>query len=131
MIANEESGYEDDDASLVSSPPESEVEEDDVEDESSESDDETVARQRKRASGVAVKGVKAGKQIKGQELWRPGVKADLAPGEQVFIKLPKARGDGGVKYIDDRIHPNTMTFLKDLKKNNDREWLKGESLDVA
>ena len=112
----------------MSSPPESEIDEEEVvEEESSGTDEESSGRKRKRSSGGIVRGVKAGKQIKGQELWRPGVKADLAPGEQVFIKLPKAKGDGGVKYVDDRIHPNTMTFLKELKGNNDREWLKGES----
>ncbi len=62
---------------------------------------------------------------KGQELWRPGVKSKLAPGEAVFVALPKARGDGGVGYVDGRVHPNTMMFLGELKENNDREWLKG------
>jgi len=70
-------------------------------------------------------GVVVGK--KGQELWRPGVKSKLAPGEAVFVALPKARGDGGVGYVDGRVHPNTMVFLGELKENNDREWLKGES----
>ena len=66
------------------------------------------------------------KGVKGQELWRPGVKTGLGPGKQVFIALPKARGEGGVRYADSRIHPNTMLFLGELKANNDREWLKGE-----
>ena len=59
-----------------------------------------------------------------KELWRPGVKTGLGPGKQVFIEKPKPRGDGGIKYTSDKIHPNTMAFLADLKKNNDREWLK-------
>ena len=42
----------------------------------------------------------------------------------MVIELPEAKHDGGVPYEDKRIHPNTLAFLKDLKKNNDREWLK-------
>lgn len=128
---NEESGYEDEDpsASAISSPPAA----------SSESSPDPYSederpKKRKRGVGketaskkVAVKmngeGAVVGK--KGQELWRPGVKSKLAPGEAVFVTLPKARGDGGVKYVDGRVHPNTMEFLGELKENNDREWLKG------
>jgi hypothetical protein len=61
---------------------------------------------------------------KGKELWRAGVSTGLGPGKQVFIEKPKPRGDGGIKYVPERIHPHTMAFLKDLKNNNDREWLK-------
>jgi hypothetical protein len=63
---------------------------------------------------------------KGKELWRQGVKTGLGPGKEVFIERPKPRGDGGVKYVPDRIHPNTMAFLADLMANNEREWLKCE-----
>ncbi|KAG6361202.1 hypothetical protein INS49_009426 [Diaporthe citri] len=38
--------------------------------------------------------------------------------------LNKMRGTGGVDYEDDRLHPNTLLFLKDLKANNKRSWLK-------
>jgi hypothetical protein len=81
-----------------------------------------TAAARSGASGIVGTVVEAGK-----ELWRPGVKTGLGPGKQVFIERPKPRGDGGIKYVPDRIHPNTMAFLADLKKNNDREWLKSES----
>lgn len=107
-------------ASAVSSPPSSSNEEDD-EEYASEAED---ARRTKRKRGGAV----ANKAVRGQELWRPGVKTGLGPGKQVFIALPKARGDGGVRYQDGKIHPNTMDFLRELRENNDREWLKGESL---
>ena len=73
------------------------------------------------AAGIVGAVVEAGK-----ELWRQGVKTGLGPGKQVFIERPKPRGDGGVKYVPGRVHPNTMAFLADLKKNNDREWLKSE-----
>ncbi|KAH0362158.1 hypothetical protein KCU65_g8230, partial [Aureobasidium melanogenum] len=61
---------------------------------------------------------------KGKELWRQGVSTGLAPGTQVIIKKPKPRTPGNTAYSDTTIHPNTMLFLKDLKANNDREWLK-------
>jgi hypothetical protein len=41
-----------------------------------------------------------------------------------FIPLPKLRDTGGIEYADDRLHPNTLAFLKDLKANNKRSWLK-------
>jgi hypothetical protein len=63
---------------------------------------------------------------KGKELWRQGVKVGLGPGKAVFIATPKPRGDGGIKYVPGKIHPNTMSFLEDLSANNDREWLKCE-----
>ncbi|KAL8687905.1 MAG: hypothetical protein Q9224_005019 [Gallowayella concinna] len=141
-IEAEASGYEDEDASVsaVSSPPESEDEDEEEEAISSEEDNKkrkpkakggsakkTTANQKNTANGVAA----TAKAIieKGKELWRPGVKSDLAPGEEVFIKLPKARSDGGVKYKEGLIHPNTMLFLGDLKDNNDREWLKMHDAD--
>jgi hypothetical protein len=43
-----------------------------------------------------------------------------------FISLPKLRDTGGIEYEPERIHPNTMEFLKDLKANNTRSWLKSE-----
>lgn len=134
----EASGYEDEDASAsaISSPPESDIESEEYV--SSEEEEKNKKNRRKSGGG----GVSAKKQVangivngvnaivqKGKELWRPGVKADLAPGEEVFIKLPKARGDGGVKYKDGVIHPNTMLFLGDLKANNEREWLKVHDAD--
>lgn len=42
----------------------------------------------------------------------------------VFIPHAKIRDDGGVPYTDDLVHPNTLEFLKDLKANNVRSWLK-------
>ncbi|KAF2149602.1 hypothetical protein K461DRAFT_231011 [Myriangium duriaei CBS 260.36] len=61
---------------------------------------------------------------KREELWRQGVSTGMAPGTEVVIKKPKARPAGKTPYADDRIHPNTLLFLGDLKMNNDREWLK-------
>lgn len=64
------------------------------------------------------------------ELWRPGVTTGLEAGTQVVIKKPKARDAGETPYTDDTIHPNTLLFLEDLAANNDRAWLKSESLFV-
>ncbi|WEW56729.1 hypothetical protein PRK78_002178 [Emydomyces testavorans] len=64
-----------------------------------------------------------------KELWREGVKAGLGPGKEVFIELPNARDPGNTPYEDHTIHPNTMLFLKDLKANNNREWLKRHDQD--
>ncbi|RFU30487.1 hypothetical protein B7463_g5868, partial [Scytalidium lignicola] len=46
------------------------------------------------------------------------------PPREIIIPLPKARLAGEIQYQDERIHPNTMLFLADLKKNNNREWLR-------
>ncbi len=127
-IEKEESGYEDEDESLVSSPPESEVEDEEEDDYASEED-----APKKRGGKKVIKKnngtttVVTGK--KGQELWRPGAKISAAPGEAVFIKLPKPREAGKTPYTDSTIHPNTFLFLKDLRANNDREWLKMHDAD--
>ena len=131
-IEQEESGYEDEDASLISSPPESEIEgdEEDNEDGYDSEEDEAPKKRRGRkpvqkvkANGVIITGTK------GQELWRPGVKVDMEAGEAVFIPLPKAREVGKTPYQPHTIHPNTLLFLGDLRKNNDREWLKMHDAD--
>ena len=137
---DEVSGYEDEGATAsgVSSAPESES---GSEEPDPSSDDDAPRKKRKvgAKNGVAVKKVKVtanengdvvlSSGSKGKELWRPGVKSKLAPGEAVFVPLPKAREEGKVKYKDDRIHGNTMLFLGDLKRNNDREWLKVHDAD--
>ncbi|KAJ9151345.1 Glycoside hydrolase family 92 protein [Pleurostoma richardsiae] len=46
-------------------------------------------------------------------------------GRVTIIPLPKLRDTGGVDYEDTRLHKNTLLFLKDLKANNKRDWLKG------
>jgi hypothetical protein len=64
--------------------------------------------------------------VKGQELWREGVRAGLGPGKEVIIAKPKARDAGNTPYEDETLHPNTKLFLIDLAENNDREWMKGK-----
>ncbi|KAA8643446.1 DUF2461 domain-containing protein [Aspergillus tanneri] len=79
---------------------------------------------------------KAGKSTKhkqqGQEdkpLWKEGVKTGLGPGKEVFVKKPKARDAGKTPYEDHTLHPNTLLFLKDLAKNNERSWFKAHDAD--
>lgn len=69
-------------------------------------------------------------RTKSNELWREGVKTGLGPGNEVIIKKPKARPAGKTPYQDETIHPNTLLFLKDLKANNERQWLKSKSAPV-
>lgn len=57
-----------------------------------------------------------------KELWKPGAK--LEPGTQLIIKKPKARDAGDTPYTESTIHPNTLLFLREIKANNDRQWLK-------
>lgn len=116
-IVGEESGYEDEDASVTeaSEPP---TESDDF-----DSEEETRKRKRGRKPQASKK-QQSNSVVDKDDLWKEGVKTGLGPGKQVFIAKPKPRSDGGIKYIPEKIHPNTMAFLTDLKKNNDREWLK-------
>ncbi|KAI9817523.1 MAG: hypothetical protein M1827_001133 [Pycnora praestabilis] len=120
-IENEESGYEDEDedgASLASPPSES-----DEEDDYSAEEAEPRKRAVRKSNGAT------SKLTKGQELWRPGVKTGLEPGQEVIIRIPKARVAGKTPYLDGTIHPNTFLFLEDLARNNDREWLKMHDAD--
>lgn len=113
------SGYEDEDASVTELEP--------TEEEDASEEDE---KPRKRKSLGSTKSIPAKKiKVNGGELWREGVKSHLEPGKEVFIELPKARPAGTTAYSDDRIHPNTMLFLTDLKQNNDRIWLKTHDAD--
>ena len=122
VVGKEESGYEDEDNSATP------LTEEEEEDEPTSEDD--TPKRRKKAAAKKKPGIKATpKAGKGKELWRPSAKVDAEPGQEVFIKLPKAREAGKTPYKDEMVHPNTMLFLKDLKANNDREWLKFHDAD--
>ncbi|KAG5981030.1 hypothetical protein E4U55_003364 [Claviceps digitariae] len=49
---------------------------------------------------------------------------DDAPRKIEILPLEKMRDTGGVDYADYKVHRNTLLFLKDLKANNKRAWLK-------
>jgi len=51
---------------------------------------------------------------------------EAKPVRVTVIPLPKLRDEGEIEYEDAKIHENTMLFLKDLKKNNNREWMRCE-----
>ncbi|CAD0098745.1 unnamed protein product [Aureobasidium mustum] len=107
------------------------VESEDDSDVSSEALSEEEQRPQKRRALASSKATESAPVSveKGKELWRQGVSTGLAPGTQVIIKKPKPRTPGNTPYSDTTIHPNTMLFLKDLKANNDREWLKMHDAD--
>ncbi|KAJ3473928.1 hypothetical protein NLG97_g10068 [Lecanicillium saksenae] len=46
------------------------------------------------------------------------------PMKVTIVPLEQMRGENGVPYEDHKVHKNTMLFLKDLKANNRRPWLK-------
>ncbi|KAH6900762.1 hypothetical protein B0T10DRAFT_36799 [Thelonectria olida] len=52
-----------------------------------------------------------------------------APPKVTFIPLPKLITPGGVEYEDTKVHQNSMEFLKLLKANNNRPWLKSHDLE--
>lgn len=116
-----------DDLSTYGSAADSENEDDDDDDNDEEYESEIEEPKSRRKSTSKKSGaVTSTKSSGGGELWREGVKTGFGPGQQVIIKKPKARPAGKVPYSDDTIHPNTLLFLKDLKGNNNREWLKSE-----
>ena len=135
----EDSGYEDEDASAVSSPQESDPSSAEESPYASTDDEKPKKKKLGRKAGGPRKktipvangtiSVPAGKNggDEGSELWRPGVK--VAGEGEVFIALPKARSAGSTPYADETLHPNTLDFLSDLAKNNDREWLKVHDAD--
>ncbi|KAJ4210545.1 hypothetical protein NW767_000818 [Fusarium falciforme] len=47
-----------------------------------------------------------------------------APPKVTIIPLEKLRDTNGVDYEDFKVHKNTLLFLRDLKANNKRPWLK-------
>jgi hypothetical protein len=52
-----------------------------------------------------------------------GAEDDDGP-ESYTVPVPKAREAGDTPYVKEQVHPNTLLFLKDLKANNNRDWLK-------
>ena len=131
-IGDEASEYEDEDRdsdSAVSSPVTADSDLD--QDQSDELSDDNVKSKRRKLKKKQITGSVARIEVpRGQELWRQDVKTGLGPGKQVIIKLPKPRTAGSTPYHPETIHPNTLSFLKDLAMNNDREWLKSRSASV-
>ena len=91
-----------------------------------DSDSDHTPKSRKKTTPKKGGMASATIRMKENELLREGVKTGLGPGTQVVIKKAKARPAGKTPYADETIHPNTLLFLKDLKANNERQWLKSE-----
>lgn len=125
--ANQESdsAHEEDNGTTTSNPNSAESEEEEKPEQRRRSRRATGKKTRIRVTDDEDEDSSVLEAIKGKELWREGVRTGLGPGKEVFIKKPKARDPGDIPYRDETIHPNTMLFLKDLKENNEREWLKG------
>jgi hypothetical protein len=67
----------------------------------------------------------SGSDFQGQEVENTDSDAeDNNEPESYTVRLPMAREAGDTPYADDRIHSNTLLFLKELKANNNRDWLK-------
>ncbi|KAH6617067.1 hypothetical protein F5144DRAFT_659828 [Chaetomium tenue] len=52
-----------------------------------------------------------------------------APPKVTFIPHIKLRDTNGIEYEDHTVHPNTLAFLRDLKANNKRSWLKAHDAE--
>lgn len=89
----------------------------------SEEEDSDVPKKKRRVSQAGTSASKKASKATNKEAQRAG-KTGLGPGTQVISKRPRARSPGDTPYQDDRIHMNTLLFLGDLGKNNNREWLK-------
>ncbi len=83
----------------------------------------------KKLAGKKVTEQPAGKKIskrqkKEEEPGDDDSDEDGAP-RVTFTPFKAMRDTGGVAYVDERLHQNTILFLQDLKENNKRAWLKG------
>jgi hypothetical protein len=115
---NGNSDYEDEDASDSPDSPEDEA-----------SDASSVeSKPKKRSQPIKSTSATSTRHGRAKDFLKTGADTGFEPGTQVVIKKPKARDDGGIPYVNDAIHPNTMLFLKELAENNDREWLKSKCI---
>ena len=89
-----------------------EEEEEEARENDYDSEEDAKPKKKKGGKKAATTGKTVfGKQSSSSQMWREGVKTGLGPGKQVFIEKPKPRGDGGVKYMGHRLHPNTVSCL--------------------
>jgi hypothetical protein len=90
-----------------------------------QADHNGVDSPRKKSRGRPAKAtpIKAAK-VKSDEEEEDDQDSDDEGPQVEFIPLPKLRDTGGIDYKPETVHPNTMAFLKDLKANNKRSWLK-------
>ncbi|KAK9456756.1 hypothetical protein V1511DRAFT_495218 [Dipodascopsis uninucleata] len=61
-------------------------------------------------------------EVKQQKAVKDGHDSDNSfDGREVFVPKTK-RAKSTIPYVRERLHPDTMAFLRDLKQNNEREW---------
>jgi len=113
--------------------PSDEPDDDDDSDEEDAYSSEDDKPRRKGKSILAAKGKRSSLPAKAtnHDLEREGSSIGMEPGTEIITKKPKARSAGKTPFADDTVHPNTMLFLKELKANNDREWLKSKSKSTS
>ncbi|PVH76079.1 hypothetical protein DL98DRAFT_518200 [Cadophora sp. DSE1049] len=93
---------------------EAEVDESSEDDQDSDADSEVEVKAKGKGKG---KGTKSSLQGWKKTITSNGV-------EQMVIDIPGEKDAGDTPYQDGRIHANTLEFLRELKRNNKRDWLK-------
>ncbi|KAK0122508.1 hypothetical protein ONS95_010736 [Cadophora gregata] len=101
---------------------EAELDEPSEDEQDSDADSEVEAKKKGRGNNKA-KGTGKGKaKESGLNGWKKIIGSNGV--EQMVIDIPGKKDPGDTPYADGRIHPNTLEFLMELKRNNKREWLK-------
>ena len=108
----EEADSDDEFNDAAKSESEAEVDEpeEEEEDEDEDEDSEVEKKPKKGTLKSGLKGWKKTTTINGREM--------------MVIDIPGLKDAGDTPYADERIHGNTLEFLRELKRNNKREWLK-------
>ncbi|KAH7370936.1 hypothetical protein BKA65DRAFT_489523 [Rhexocercosporidium sp. MPI-PUGE-AT-0058] len=106
----EEANSDDEFDGAAKSESEAEMDEPDEEEEDEDEDSEVEMKGKKSSLKSSLKG------------WKKTTTSDGR--EQMVIDIPGLKDAGDTPYVDNRIHMNTLEFLKELKRNNKREWLK-------
>ena len=108
------------DDAAAKSESEAEIDEPSEVDDYSDADSEVETKGKGKGKG---KGNPQGNGMKSSlQGWKKTVTSNGV--EQMVIDIPGKKDPGDTPYADGRIHPNTLQFLRELKRNNKREWLK-------
>jgi len=108
------------DDAAAKSESEAEIDEPSEVDDYSDADSEVETKGKGKGKG---KGNPQGNGMKSSlQGWKKTVTSNGV--EQMVIDIPGKKDPGDTPYADGRIHPNTLEFLRELKRNNKREWLK-------
>jgi hypothetical protein len=109
-------------------PEESEEQYEEVDDDDEDNEDDVPVKtsaKRGRPNTTPIKSKAASRQATKKDAQEDDDDDDDDPKSRItIIPIAKLRDTGGVEYEDETVHKNTMLFLKDLKANNVRSWLK-------